>query len=74
MADAEVYARLGDPETENVITGDGKLPGPHAPAMLVAPIQNDDISHASLLQESVIISGFDQSYVAASLDARMRDF
>jgi serine/threonine-protein kinase SRPK3 len=61
-----VYARLGDPETENVETSDGKLPGPHAPAMLVEPIQNDYISHASLLQESTIISDFGQSYVAAS--------
>ncbi|KAH9953515.1 kinase-like domain-containing protein [Russula dissimulans] len=64
-SDAEVYARLGDPETEKVVTRDGKPPGPHAPAMLVAPIQNDIISHASLLQESIIISDFGQSYIAA---------
>ncbi|KAH9961214.1 kinase-like domain-containing protein [Russula dissimulans] len=64
-SDAEVYARLGDPETEKVVTRDGSPPGPHAPAMLVAPIQNDIISHASLLQESIIISDFGQSYIAA---------
>lgn len=61
-----MYARLGDPETENVETSDGKSPGPHAPAMLVEPIQNEYISHESLLQESAIISDFGQSYIAAS--------
>ncbi|SRR5713226_7382679 len=33
--------------------------------MLVVPIQNDIISHTSLLQESIIISDFGQSYIAA---------
>lgn len=64
-SDAEVYAHLGDPETEGVVACDGKPRGPHAPAMLVAPIQNDRISHASLLQEATIINDFGQSYVAA---------
>ena len=50
---------------ENVVTHDGKPPGSHAPPMLVAPIQKDKISYASLLQESTIISDFGQSYVAA---------
>ena len=60
-----MYACLGDPEMENVITHDGKPPGPHALAMLVVPIQNDIILHTSLLQESIIISDFGQSYIAA---------
>lgn len=33
--------------------------------MLMAPIQSDLISHASLLQESIIINDFGQSYIAA---------
>jgi serine/threonine-protein kinase SRPK3 len=59
-----VYAHMGYPETENVVTRNGNPPGPHTPAMLVAPIQNDNISHASL-QESTFITDFGQSYVAA---------
>ena len=35
--------------------------------MLVAPIQNRKMSHASLLQETIIVSDFGQSYVAACL-------
>lgn len=65
MVGRRSVCRLGDPETENVVTRDGKPPSPHAPAMLVAPIQNDIISRASLLQESIIISDFGQSYIAA---------
>lgn len=61
-SDAEVYSRLSNPERENVITRDGNPPGPHAPAMLVAPIQNHRQSHASL-QETTIISDFGQSNV-----------
>ena len=64
-SDAEVYSCLGNPERENVITRDGNPPGPHAPAMLVAPIQNHKLSHASLLQETTIINDFGQSYVVA---------
>jgi serine/threonine-protein kinase SRPK3 len=65
-SDAEVYAHLGDPETENVRTRDRQPPGPHAPAMLVAPIENSKMSDATLLQESIIISDFGQSYIGAS--------
>ncbi|KXN81007.1 Serine/threonine-protein kinase SRPK [Leucoagaricus sp. SymC.cos] len=65
-SDSEVYAHLGDPETENVRTRDGQSPGPHAPAMLVEPIQNSRISNATLLQDSIIVSDFGQSYVVAS--------
>lgn len=64
--DAEVYTHLGDPEMESVRTHDGQLPGPHAPAMLIAPIQNSKMSNTSLLQESTIVSDFGQSYVIAS--------
>jgi serine/threonine-protein kinase SRPK3 len=61
-----VYAHLGDPKTEKVKTRDGQPPGPHAPAMLVAPIQNSRISDPTLLQESIIVSDFGQSYIFAS--------
>ena len=64
-SDAEIYARLGDPVLESVITRDGKPPGPHAPAMLVASVQNDTMSHTSFLQETTIISDFGQSYVSS---------
>ncbi|KAG7090643.1 hypothetical protein E1B28_009744 [Marasmius oreades] len=66
-SDEEVYTHLGDPEPEHVRTRDGKPPSPHAPAMLVEPIQNSKMSHASLLQESTIVSDFGQSYLVASL-------
>lgn len=61
-----MYAHLGDPEMEEVRTRDEQPPGPHAPATLVAPIQNSTISHAAFLQDSVIVSDFGQSYVIAS--------
>ncbi|KAF9258642.1 kinase-like protein [Marasmius fiardii PR-910] len=65
-SDDEVYAHLGEPETEDVMTREGKPPGPHAPAILVEPIQNSKISDASLLQENTIVSDFGQSYLIAS--------
>jgi serine/threonine-protein kinase SRPK3 len=65
-SDAQVYAYLGAPETENVRTRDGQPPGPHAPAMLVAPIENSKISNAELLQESIVVGDFGQSYIVAS--------
>lgn len=61
-----MYTHLGDPETEDVRTRDGQPPGPHAPAMLVAPIENSKMSDATLLQESIIVSDFGQSYIIAS--------
>jgi hypothetical protein len=61
-SDAEVYFHLGNPKREDVMTRDGKPLGLHAPAMLVAPMQNHKQSHASLVQETTIISDFGQSY------------
>ncbi|EKM74796.1 hypothetical protein AGABI1DRAFT_95353 [Agaricus bisporus var. burnettii JB137-S8] len=61
--DAEVYAHLGAPETDIVQTRSGQPTGPHALAMLVAPIQNSKMSDATLLQDSVVVSDFGQSYV-----------
>ena len=61
-----MYAHLGDPETEDVRTRDGQPPGPHAPAMLVEPIQNSRMSDSTLLQETVMVSDFGQSYIVAS--------
>lgn len=65
-SDAEVYAHLGHPETEDVETCDGQPSGPHAPPVLVAPIDNSKISHANLLQENIIVSDFGQSYLTTS--------
>lgn len=55
-SDAEAYAHLGDPETQGVRTHDGQQPGPHAPAMLVALIENSGMSDAMLPQESIVVS------------------
>ncbi|KAL0068067.1 hypothetical protein AAF712_004971 [Marasmius tenuissimus] len=65
-SDDDVYAHLGDPETEDVRTRDGKPLGPHAPTVLVEPIENSKISNPSLLQESTFVSDFGQSYIVAS--------
>jgi serine/threonine-protein kinase SRPK3 len=65
-----VYAYLGDLKMENVRTRDRQPPGPHnrshKPAMLVAPIQDSKMSDAMLLQESIVIGDFGQSYIVAS--------
>lgn len=65
-SDAEVYAHLGNPETEGIRSRDGQQPGPHAPAILIAPFENFRISDAMLLQESIIVSDFGQSYIVTS--------
>ena len=62
----QVYAYLGAPETENIRTRDGQPPGPHAPAILVTPIQNSKMSNAELLQESIVVGDFGQPYIVAS--------
>ncbi|KAJ3795609.1 kinase-like domain-containing protein [Lentinula aff. detonsa] len=64
-SDAEIYARLGSPETETVRTRSGAPVGPHAPAELVAPIENSTLTDSSLLQETVVIIDFGQSYAIA---------
>ena len=61
-----MYTYLGAPETENIRTRDGQPPGPHAPAILVAPIQNSKMSNAELLQESIVAGDFGRSYIVAS--------
>ncbi|KAF5331164.1 hypothetical protein D9619_005977 [Psilocybe cf. subviscida] len=60
-SDAEVYAYLGEAETEAVGTCDRQLVGPHAPTMLVEPVQNSRLSDASLLEENIIVSDFGQA-------------
>lgn len=62
-SDAEIYNRLGSPETETVRTRSGGPVGPHAPAELVAPIENATLTDSSILQESIVIIDFGQSYV-----------
>ncbi|KAJ3830468.1 kinase-like domain-containing protein [Lentinula raphanica] len=65
-ADADVYNNLGRPETEQVRSHDGK-PGPaSAPTELVAPIDNANLMNSSLIQESVMLADFGQSYMVAS--------
>lgn len=67
-SDSDVYAHLGKPEMENVRTHDGRLySSPHAPAELVASIENAKMADTSLLQESTVVSDFGQSYFVASL-------
>ena len=61
-----MYVHLGDPETDNVRTRDRRPRGRHVPAMLVASVENSKISDATLLQESVVLSDFGQSYFVAS--------
>ena len=53
-----MYGHLGDPETEDVRTRDKQPAGPHAPAMLVAPMQDSKMSDATLLQESTVAGDF----------------
>jgi serine/threonine-protein kinase SRPK3 len=65
-SDAEVYAHLGLPETEEVRTHGGQPRGIHVPPELVGPVENSKFVHASHLQESVMISDFGQSYVTVS--------
>ena len=65
-SDAEVYAYLGSPETEEVRARGGQPRGIHAPPELVAPIKTSNFVHASHLQESVMIGDFGQSYAIAS--------
>jgi serine/threonine-protein kinase SRPK3 len=64
-SDAEVYGYLGQPETDEVDTRGGEPRGPHAPPELVAPIGNSKLVDASLLQESVTIIDYGQSYAIA---------
>ncbi|THH03801.1 hypothetical protein EW145_g5996 [Phellinidium pouzarii] len=65
-SDAELYANLGEPETEEVRTVDGKCSPPCAPTELVAPVDNANLTDASFLQENVILSDFGQSYAVSS--------
>ncbi|VDB91690.1 unnamed protein product [Peniophora sp. CBMAI 1063] len=65
-SDADLYAWLGEPETEMVRTSDGSAPPPHVPAELVAPIDNYKLTDTSLLQERVILGDFGQSYAISS--------
>ncbi|TFK51984.1 kinase-like protein [Heliocybe sulcata] len=65
-SDADLYASLGEPETEKVRTRDGSPRPPSAPAELVAPIDNSSLTNASFLQERVVLCDFGQSYTAAS--------
>lgn len=61
-SDTEVYAYLGEPETETITTSDGQPAGSHTPAELVAPVKLD----TPLLEENIVISDFGQSYIAAA--------
>ncbi|KAH0839399.1 kinase-like domain-containing protein [Lanmaoa asiatica] len=63
--DAEVYTHLGPLETEEVRTREGQPRGLHAPAVLVAPIENSKFVDASFLQENVMINDYGQSYPIA---------
>ncbi|KAK0228692.1 kinase-like domain-containing protein [Armillaria fumosa] len=66
-SDAEVYAHVGMPETEEVRTRDGQPRGPHAPPELVGAVESSQLVDASILQENVVVIDFGQSYAVASL-------
>ncbi|KAJ7208766.1 kinase-like protein [Mycena haematopus] len=54
-SDDEVYTRLGRPR------------GPNAPSSLVGPIENSKLTDTSLLEESILVIDFGQSYAIGSL-------
>ena len=56
---SEIYAMLGEPETEEVETLDGSPPGPQAHRELVAPALH---SSPSFLEESIVVIDFGQSF------------
>ncbi|KZV62159.1 kinase-like protein [Peniophora sp. CONT] len=62
---AELYANVGEPQTEEVRTCDGTPRPPCAPAELVAPI-GSELAHWSHLQENVILADFGQAYAITS--------
>ncbi|RDB17971.1 Protein kinase dsk1 [Hypsizygus marmoreus] len=61
-SDSEVYLNFGQPETEKVVTRDGSPPGPHAPAQLIAPIENVRLTYSTLLPEDILLIDFGQSF------------
>ncbi|KAJ7858066.1 kinase-like domain-containing protein [Mycena olivaceomarginata] len=61
-SDEDVYRYLGVPETEEVRSRGGGPPGPHAPASLVGSVENSKLMDAALLEESVLVIDFGQSY------------
>jgi serine/threonine-protein kinase SRPK3 len=65
-SDAEVYTHLGPPEMEEVRTRGGEPHGIHTPPELVAPIESSKFVDASLVQESVIVTDYGQSYFISS--------
>ncbi|VDB92265.1 unnamed protein product [Peniophora sp. CBMAI 1063] len=65
-SDAELYRHLGRPQTEELRTWDGTPRPSGAPAERVAPIDNPRWTDASILQESIALGDFGQSYVVAS--------
>ncbi|KAF8962533.1 kinase-like domain-containing protein [Flammula alnicola] len=61
-SDSDVYLTLGQPETEEIATRDHSPPGPHAPAQLVAPIDNAYLTNSTFLQEDILLVDFGQSF------------
>ncbi|RDB29753.1 Serine/threonine-protein kinase SRPK [Hypsizygus marmoreus] len=61
-SDSEVYLNFGEPETEKLATRDGSPPGPHAPAQLIAPIENARLTDSTILQEDILLTDFGQSF------------
>ncbi|KAJ3781178.1 kinase-like domain-containing protein [Lentinula aff. detonsa] len=64
LTTSNILFRVAD-HTETVRTRSGAPVGPHAPAELVAPIENSTLTDSSLLQETVVIIDFGQSYAIA---------
>ncbi|KAJ7619556.1 kinase-like domain-containing protein [Roridomyces roridus] len=65
-SDKEVYSHFGSPETEEVVSCDGRPRETNAPATLVEPIAISKFTHASLVEENILLIDFGQSYSVTS--------
>lgn len=61
-SDNEVYAILGEPETEEIVTRDHSPPAPCALQELVSSIDSASLSSPTLLQENIVVIDFGQSF------------
>ncbi|KAH7916656.1 CMGC/SRPK protein kinase [Hygrophoropsis aurantiaca] len=70
-SDREVYTMLGQPVTEVVVTRNGGPPEPCAPRELVEAVDVSCLMLSSLLQESIVVTDFGQSF---SVDRIPKDY
>ena len=67
----EIYAILGEPDTEPLVTCDHSDPGPCAPRELVAPVDDNYLCSSSFLREEILVTDFGQSFF---LDEKPTDY